>query len=282
MTVGLNPQTSNKFSADGIELHSPEDFEGMRKAGKLAAEILDMITDHVVPGVATEDLDKLCHDMCTKAGAIPAPLGYQGAAPTPFPKSICTSINHVVCHGIPNEKTLREGDIMNIDVTVILDGWHGDTSRMYFVGDKIPVKARRLCDVTYDSLMAGIEAVKPGATLGDIGHAIQEVAEAQRFSVVRDFCGHGLGRVFHAPPSVMHYGEPDTGTVLEPGMFFTIEPMINAGHYATKVLKSDGWTAVTRDRTLSAQFEHSLAVTDDGFEIFTLSPKGYTKAPYGV
>lgn len=282
MTVGLNPQISNKFSADGIELHSPEDFEGMRKAGKLAAEILDMITDHVVPGVATEDLDKLCHDMCTKAGAIPAPLGYQGAAPTPFPKSICTSINHVVCHGIPNEKTLREGDIMNIDVTVILDGWHGDTSRMYFVGDKIPVKARRLCDVTYDSLMAGIEAVRPGATLGDIGHAIQEVAEAQRFSVVRDFCGHGLGRVFHAPPSVMHYGEPDTGTVLEPGMFFTIEPMINAGHYATKVLKSDGWTAVTRDRTLSAQFEHSLAVTDDGFEIFTLSPKGYTKAPYGV
>ncbi len=282
MTVGLNPQTSNKFSADGIELHSPADFEGMRKAGKLAAEILDMITDHVVPGVATEELDKLCHDMCTKAGAIPAPLGYQGAAPTPFPKSICTSINHVVCHGIPNEKTLREGDIMNIDVTVILDGWHGDTSRMYFVGDKIPVKARRLCDVTYDSMMAGIEAVKPGATLGDIGHAIQEVAEAQRFSVVRDFCGHGLGRAFHAPPSVMHFGEPDTGTVLEPGMFFTIEPMINAGHYATKVLKSDGWTAVTRDRTLSAQFEHSLAVTDDGFEIFTLSPKGYTKAPYGV
>ncbi len=282
MTVGLNPQTSNKFSADGIELHSPEDFEGMRKAGKLAAEILDMITDHVVPGVTTEELDKLCHDMCTKAGAIPAPLGYQGAAPTPFPKSICTSINHVVCHGIPNEKTLREGDIMNIDVTVILDGWHGDTSRMYFVGDKIPVKARRLCDVTYDSMMAGIEAVKPGATLGDIGHAIQEIAEAQRFSVVRDFCGHGLGRVFHAPPSVMHYGTPDTGTVLEPGMFFTIEPMINAGHYATKVLKSDGWTAVTRDRTLSAQFEHSLAVTDDGFEIFTLSPKGYTKAPYGV
>ncbi len=282
MTVGLNPQTSNKFSADGIELHSPADFEGMRKAGKLAAEILDMITDHVVPGVATEELDKLCHDMCTKAGAIPAPLGYQGAAPTPFPKSICTSINHVVCHGIPNEKTLREGDIMNIDVTVILDGWHGDTSRMYFVGDKIPVKARRLCDVTYDSMMAGIEAVKPGATLGDIGHAIQEVAEAQRFSVVRDFCGHGLGRAFHAPPSVMHFGEPDTGTVLEPGMFFTIEPMINAGHYATKVLKSDGWTAVTRDRTLSAQFEHSLAVTDDGFEILTLSPKGYTKAPYGV
>tara|TARA_R110002095_G_scaffold195371_5_gene173941 strand:- start:1916 stop:2764 length:849 start_codon:yes stop_codon:yes gene_type:complete len=282
MTLGMNMHDNNPYSIDGIELHPPEDFEGMRKAGKLAAEILDMITDHVVPGVTTEALDKLCHDMCTKAGAIPAPLNYQGAGPSPFPKSICTSINHVVCHGIPNDKVLREGDIMNIDVTVILDGWHGDTSRMYFVGDKIPVKARRLCDVTYDSMMAGIEAVKPGATLGDIGHAIQSVAEAQRFSVVRDFCGHGLGRVFHSMPSVMHYGTPDTGYVLEPGMFFTIEPMINAGHYTTKVLKSDGWTAVTRDRSLSAQYEHSLAVTDDGFEIFTLSPKGYTKAPYGV
>ncbi|PCK00642.1 MAG: type I methionyl aminopeptidase [Zetaproteobacteria bacterium] len=269
------------FSAEGIELHPPEDFEGMRKAGQLAAEILDMITDHVVPGVTTEKLDSLCHNHCTKAGAIPAPLNYQGGGPTPFPKSICTSINHVVCHGIPNEKTLREGDIINIDVTVILDGWHGDTSRMYLVGDKISVKARRLCDVTYDSMMAGIEAVKPGATLGDVGYAIQHVAESQRFSVVRDFCGHGLGRVFHAPPSVMHYGKPSTGTILEPGMFFTIEPMINAGNYKTKVLKSDGWTAVTRDRSLSAQFEHSLAVTESGFEIFTLSPKGFTKPPYG-
>ncbi|PCJ02714.1 MAG: type I methionyl aminopeptidase [Alphaproteobacteria bacterium] len=272
--------TTSTFTAEGIELHPPEDFEGMRKAGKLAAEILDMITDHVVPGVTTEELDRLCHDHCTKAGAIPAPLNYQGGGPTPFPKSICTSINHVVCHGIPNEKTLRDGDIVNIDVTVILDGWHGDTSRMYLAGGKTPIKAKRLCDVTYDSMMAGIEAVKPGATLGDIGYAIQQVAEKQRFSVVRDFCGHGLGRVFHAAPSVMHYGKQNTGTVLEPGMFFTIEPMINAGHYTTKVLKSDGWTAVTRDRSLSAQFEHSLAVTEDGFEIFTLSPKGFTKPPY--
>ncbi len=295
MNLGTELQTNNNsYTADGIELHGSEDFEGMRKAGKLAAEILDMITDHVIPGVTTEALDKLCHDMCTKAGAIPAPLNYQGAAPTPFPKSVCTSKNHVVCHGIPNEKKLREGDTLNIDVTVILDGWHGDTSRMYFVGDKIPVKARRLSDVTYDCMMAGIEAVKPGATLNDIGYAIQTVAEKERFSVVRDFCGHGLGRVFHCPPSVMHYGlSPEEeseakkkggfkSTVLEAGMFFTIEPMINTGHYATKILKSDGWTAVTRDHSLSAQYEHSLAVTDDGFEIFTLSPKGYTKAPYNV
>ncbi|MCB1782766.1 MAG: type I methionyl aminopeptidase [Alphaproteobacteria bacterium] len=280
MTTYPNPLKKPKLTHEGIELHGPEDFEGMRKAGKLAAEILDMITDHVVPGVTTDELNQLCHNHTLKAGAIPAPLNYQGGGPTPFPKSICTSINHVVCHGIPNEKSLREGDIINIDVTVILDGWHGDTSRMYLVGDDIPVKARRLVDVTYDSMMAGIEAVRPGATLGDIGHAIQKVAEGARFSVVRDFCGHGLGRTFHAPPSVMHFGLPGDGTVLEPGMFFTIEPMINAGHYATKILKTDGWTAVTRDRSLSAQFEHSLAVTENGFEIFTLSPKGFTKPPY--
>lgn len=271
----------NKFTAEGIELHSEADFEGMRKAGRLAAEILDMITEHVVPGVTTEALDKLCHDYTLKAGAIPAPLGYGGAADRmPFPKSICTSINHVVCHGIPCEKQLREGDIVNIDVTVILDGWHGDSSRMYMVGDKIPVKARKLVDVTYECLMRGIEAVKPGATLGDVGWAIQEYAESHRFSVVRDFCGHGLGKTFHSPPSVMHVGTPGRGTVLEPGMFFTIEPMINTGTYATKVLPTDGWTAVTRDRGLSAQFEHSLAVTEDGYEIFTSSPKGYTKPPY--
>jgi len=280
MTIAPNASYTTDFTAEGIPLHTEEGFIGMRKAGKLAAEILDMITDHVVPGVATEELDRLCHEMCSKAGAVPAPLGYQGSAPTPFPKATCTSVNHVVCHGIPNEKTLREGDIINIDVTVIVDGWHGDTSRMFLVGENIPVKAKRLVDVTYDSMMAGIEAVKPGATLGDIGHAIQQVAEAQRFSVVRDFCGHGLGQVFHCPPSVMHFGKPDTGTVLEPGMFLTIEPMINAGHYATKILKTDGWTAVTRDRSLSAQFEHSLAVTDDGFEIFTSSPKSFTKPPY--
>jgi len=273
-------QEKNKFSASGIELHSEADFEGMRAAGKLAAQTLDMITEHVVPGVTTEELDELCNKFSTKHGAIPAPLGYGGdGVRVPFPKSICTSINHVVCHGIPEAKSLREGDILNIDVTVILNGWHGDTSRMYFVGDKIPTKARILCDVTYDCLMYGIEAVKPGNTLGDVGYAIQEHAHANRFSVVRDFCGHGLGRTFHAPPSVVHFGNPGQGVKLEAGMFFTIEPMINAGKYHTKVLQ-DGWTAVTRDRSLSAQYEHSLAVTEDGFEIFTLSPAGYTKPPY--
>jgi len=270
-------QTNNKnpFTPAGIELHSEADFEGMRKAGQLAAQTLDMITEHVVPGVTTEELDQLCNRFITKHGAIPAPLNYKG-----FPKSICTSINHVVCHGIPEEKSLREGDIVNIDVTVILDGWHGDTSRMFFVGDKISVKARRLCDVTYDCMMAGIETVKPGARLSDIGRTIQEMAEANRFSVVVDFCGHGLGKTFHAPPSVVHYYNPsDDKIILEPGMFFTIEPMINAGKYQTKML-SDGWTAVTKDKSLSAQYEHSLAVTEDGFEIFTHSPAGYTKPPY--
>jgi methionyl aminopeptidase len=265
---------ASRITNDGILLHSKEDFDGMRRAGRLAAETLDMITSHVVPGATTEALDKLCHDFIIKKGAIPAPLGYKG-----FPKSICTSVNHVVCHGIPGEKELLEGDIVNIDVTVIVDGWHGDTSRMYLLGDKVPVKARRLVDITYECLMIGIEAVKPGATVGDIGYAIQMLAEKNRFSVVRDFCGHGLGREFHAPPSITHYGEPGDGPVLEPGMFFTIEPMINAGSWQTKVLP-DGWTAVTRDRSLSAQFEHTLAVTDDGYEIFTLSPQGLHKPPY--
>ncbi|MGQ0528125.1 MAG: type I methionyl aminopeptidase [Alphaproteobacteria bacterium] len=266
--------TAQKFTNDGIPLHGADDFAGMRKAGRLAAETLDMITPHVMPGVTTEELNTICHDYITKAGAIPAPLGYKG-----FPKSICTSINHVICHGIPGERALIQGDILNIDVTVILDGWHGDTSRMYLAGDNIPVKARRLVDVTYDCLMAGIAAVRPGATLGDIGHAIQAIAEEARFSVVRDFCGHGLGRVFHTPPAVNHFGNPGEGVVLEPGMFFTIEPMINAGDWPMKVLP-DGWTAVTRDRSLSAQFEHSLGVTENGCEIFTLSPKEYTKPPY--
>ena len=270
----MTQAAEQKFNASGIELHDKSGFEGMRKAGQLAAQTLDMITDHVVPGVTTEELDHLCNRFITKNGAIPAPLNYKG-----FPKSICTSINHVVCHGIPGERVLKEGDVLNIDVTVILDGWHGDTSRMYYVGDKIPVKARRLCEVTYDCLMVGIEAVKPGATLGDVGYAIQEMAEKNRFSVVRDFCGHGLGRTFHAPPSVVHFGVPGQGEILEPGMFFTIEPMINAGKYHTKLLP-DGWTAVTRDRSLSAQYEHSLAVTEDGFEIFTLSPQGHTRPPY--
>jgi methionyl aminopeptidase len=258
-----------------VRLHDKADFEGMHKAGRLAAEILDMITDHVVPGVTTEELDRLCHEATTAAGATPAPLGYKG-----YPKATCTSINHVVCHGIPGPRKLIEGDIVNIDVTVILDGWYGDSSRMYPVG-KISVKAANLVDVTYDALMRGIEVVRPGATLGDIGHAIQSLAEANRFSIVRDFCGHGLGRVFHAAPSVLHYGRPGEGMVLEAGMFFTIEPMINAGKAPVKVLP-DGWTAVTRDRSLSAQFEHSIGVTEDGCEIFTLSPKGYTKPPYGA
>lgn len=263
-----------KFSSTGIELHTPADFDFMRKAGRLAAETLDMITPHVQPGVTTEELDDLCRNFIEKNGAIPAPLNYKG-----FPKSICTSINHVVCHGIPGPKKLMNGDIVNIDVTVILDGWHGDTSRMFFVGDEFNRKAQRLVEITYDCMMAGIEQVKPGARLGDIGAAIQRLAEKERFSVVRDFCGHGLGQTFHCAPSILHYGVAGTGEMLEPGMFFTIEPMINTGTWQTKLL-SDGWTAVTRDRGLSAQFEHSLAVTDDGFEIFTLSPKGWDKPPY--
>ncbi len=264
---------AQKYNADGIEIHDKADFAGMRAAGKLAAQTLDYITPHVQVGVTTEELDQLCRMFIEQRGAIPAPLGYKG-----YPKSICTSINHVVCHGIPSEKQLANGDIVNIDVTAILDGWYGDTSRMYNLGE-VSVKAKKLVDVTYECLMAGIEVVKPGATLGDIGHAIQTIAEANRFSVVRDFCGHGLGRVFHSPPSVNHFGKPGEGEVLEPGMFFTIEPMINAGKWQTKIL-SDGWTAVTRDRSLSAQFEHTLGVTDTGYEIFTLSPKGFTKPPY--
>ena len=257
-----------------IVIHRAEDFESMRKAGRLAAETLDFVTPRVKAGVSTEELDRLCHDFIVDRGAVPAPLGYRG-----FPKSICTSVNHVVCHGIPSErKTLQDGDIVNIDVTVILDGWHGDTSRMFPIG-KPGVKAQRLVEITHEAMMRGIEAVKPGATLGDIGQAIQSHAEAQRFSVVRDFCGHGLGRVFHAAPSVLHYGRAGQGTVLREGMFFTIEPMINAGRYEVKILE-DGWTAVTRDKSLSAQFEHSLGVTATGYEIFTLSPKGWRQPPY--
>jgi methionyl aminopeptidase len=257
-----------------IVIHGAADFEGMRKAGKLAAEVLDFITPQVNVGVTTEHLDKLCHDFILDHKAIPAPLNYRG-----FPKSICTSVNHVVCHGIPGEKKLENGDIINIDITVIIDGWHGDTSRMFMVGDKVPTKARLLVDATYESMMRGIEVVKPGATLGDIGHAIQTYAEGKRFSVVRDFCGHGIGKIFHCAPSILHYGTAGRGLKLKKGMFFTIEPMINAGDWQIKIL-SDGWTAVTKDRSLSAQFEHSLAVTDTGYEIFTLSPKGYTKPPY--
>ena len=256
-----------------IKLHGPEAFAGMRSAGRLAAETLDFITPHVRPGVRTDELDRLCHDFITKAGAVPAPLNYRG-----FPRSICTSINHVVCHGIPGDRVLRDGDILNIDVTVILDGWHGDTSRMFLVGE-VKLKARKLVDVTYEAMMRGVAAVKPGARLGDIGAAIQSYAEGQRYSVVRDFCGHGLGRIFHDAPNVLHYGEAGRGYELKPGMFFTVEPMINLGRYDVKIL-SDGWTAVTKDKSLSAQFEHSVGVTESGVEIFTLSPAGLHKPPY--
>ncbi|MBY0293226.1 MAG: type I methionyl aminopeptidase [Alphaproteobacteria bacterium] len=246
-----------------IIIHTPSEFEGMRRAGHLAARTLDFITPYVKEGITTDELNELCHDFIISHEAIPAPLNYRG-----FPKSICTSINHVICHGIPGPKKLQNGDIMNIDVTVILDGWYGDTSRMFSIG-KIPLKAQKLIDVTYEAMMRSIELVRPGATLGDIGHAIQTYAESKGFSVVRDFCGHGLGREFHAPPEVLHYGKPHTGLELKEGMFFTIEPMINAGGYEMKIL-SDGWTAVTRDKSLSAQYEHSLGVTATGYEIFTL------------
>jgi methionyl aminopeptidase len=249
-----------------IIIHGADGFEGMRKAGKLAAETLDFITPYVKVGVTTEELDQLCHKFIVDHGAIPAPLGYRG-----FPKSICTSINHVVCHGIPGDRKLMDGDILNIDVTVIVDGWHGDTSRMFCVG-KVGVRAKKLIDVTYEAMMRGIEVVRPGATLGDIGHAIQSFVEKQSFSVVRDFCGHGLGKIFHCAPNVVHYGKPGQGLELKEGMFFTIEPMINAGRYEVKIL-SDDWTAVTRDKSLSAQFEHSLGVTSNGYEIFTVSGK---------
>jgi methionyl aminopeptidase len=258
-----------------IKIHGAREFEGMRRAGRLAAETLDFITPHVTPCVRTDDLDQLCHAFIRNHGAIAAPLNYRG-----FPKSICTSVNHVVCHGIPGDKRLQDGDIINIDVTVILDGWHGDTSRMYCVG-KPSVKAQRLVDVTYESMWKGIEVVRAGATVGDIGHAIQTYVEAQRFSVVRDFCGHGLGRVFHDAPNIPHFGRPGDGIVLQEGMFFTVEPMVNAGRFEVKIL-ADGWTAVTKDRSLSAQFEHSIGVTADGYEVFTRSPAGLDRPPYAI
>ena len=259
-----------------VTLHGQEDFEGMRRAGRLAAEVLDLLVPMVQPGVTTAALDKVAFDYVMDNGALPACLGYRG-----YRHTVCTSINHVVCHGIPADKPLREGDIVNIDVTVILDGWHGDTSRMYAVGP-IKRKAARLIDITYESMMRGIAAVKPGAATGDIGHAIQSYAEGEeKCSVVRDFCGHGLGRIFHSLPNIVHYGKPGGGIGLRPGMFFTIEPMINLGGFGVKVL-GDGWTAVTRDRSLSAQFEHSVGVTETGVEIFTLSPTGLDKPAYTV
>ncbi len=271
-----NLEFGRALQRDGkITLHGPEAFAGMRKAGRLAAEALDMLVPHVVPGVTTARLDDLAFEFAMDHGAIPAPLNYRG-----FPRSICTSVNHVVCHGIPSSKPLREGDIVNIDVTLIVDGWHGDTSRMFPVG-AVPRKAERLIDVTYEALLLGVAAVKPGHTTGHIGAAIQAFAEAERCSVVRDFCGHGLGRVFHDRPNILHYGERGEGVVLQPGMLFTIEPMINLGKSHVKIL-SDGWTAVTRDRELSAQFEHTVGVTQDGCEVFTRSPKGYDCPPYAV
>ncbi len=272
--MGLGELHAGPPRPGSIKIHGEAAFEGMRKAGILAAATLDFITPHVVPGITTGELDRLCHEYIVGADAIPAPLNYRG-----FPKSICTSINHVVCHGIPGDRRLVEGDTLNIDVTVILDGWHGDTSRMYFVGDRIPIKAKKLADVTYEAMMRGIAVVKPGLHIGAIGNAIQRYAESHRYSVVRDFCGHGVGRVFHDAPSILHYGRPEDGPVLLEGMFFTVEPMINLGRWEVKVL-SDGWTAVTKDRSLSAQFEHTIGVTATGYEIFTISPAGLHRPPY--
>ncbi|MGE0626966.1 MAG: type I methionyl aminopeptidase [Hyphomicrobiaceae bacterium] len=271
----LGLSKSAEHTDSHIRLHGPEAFAGMRKAGQLAAEALDMVAPHVKPGVTTEFLDDLVLEFAVDHGAIPASLNYRG-----FSKSVCTSVNHVVCHGIPNAKPLREGDIVNIDVTLIVDGWHGDTSRMYPVG-QINRRAERLIEVTYEALVRGIEAVKPGNTTGDIGAAIQAYVEGERCSVVRDFCGHGLGLLFHDRPNILHYGNPGEGPELRPGMLFTIEPMINLGKAAVKILH-DGWTAVTRDRELSAQFEHSVGVTADGCEVFTYSPAGHTKPPYPI
>ncbi len=274
MTSYVSVTAGDVIERDGaIKLYDAAAFEGMRKAGRLAAEILDALVPHVVPGVTTEALDDIVRRMTLDGGAVPATLGYRG-----YTKSCCISINHVVCHGIPGPKALKDGDIINIDVTPMLDGWHGDTSRMYLVGD-VPIKAKRLVDVTYESLMLGIEQAKPGNRLGDISHAIQTYAEKHRYGVVRDFCGHGVGRVFHDAPEVVHVGKPGTGPELKPGMIFTIEPMINIGRPDVKML-DDGWTAVTRDRTLSAQFEHSIGITETGCEIFTKSPAGLDHPPY--
>ena len=273
----MNNQHSNKhdgrMTRDGIRIHEEADFAAMHAAGRIAAEILDEIVEHVFPGQTTGEIDRIIEEKVIAKGTISATKGYKG-----YQHASCISINHVVCHGIPGPKVLKDGDILNIDVTVILDGWFGDTSRMYVAG-KLPRKAERLIEVTHDALMLGIEAVKPGNTFGDIGHAIQSYVESHRMSVVRDFCGHGLGRVFHAPPNVLHYGRPGTGPVLEEGMFFTIEPMVNLGRPETKVL-ADEWTAVTRDKSLSAQFEHSVGVTATGVEIFTLSPAGLFHPTY--
>lgn len=258
-----------------IKLYDETGFAGMRKAGRLAAEILDALVPHVVPGVTTGELDDIVRRMTLDGGGVPATLGYRGYA-----HSCCISLNNVICHGIPGDYRLKDGDILNIDVTPQVDGWHGDTSRMFIAGEA-SIKARRLIEVTYECLMLGIEQAKPGNHLGDIGHVIQTHAERHRYGVVRDFCGHGLGQVFHDSPEVVHIGRPGTGPELRPGMFFTIEPMINIGKPGVRML-DDGWTAVTRDRSLSAQFEHSIGITETGCEIFTKSPAGLDCPPYGA
>ena len=271
ITVSADDRTEARNGV--IKLHGPDGFAGMRKAGRLAAEILDALVPHVVPGVSPDEIDQLGHEHTLRGGGVPATLGYRG-----FTKSCCTSINHVVCHGIPADKVLKDGDIVNIDVTPMVDGWHGDTSRMFLVGN-VPIKAKKLVDVTYECLMLGIEQARPGNRMGDVANAIQRHAESHRYSVVRDFCGHGVGRLFHDSPEVVHAGRPGTGPELKPGMIFTIEPMVNIGRADVKVLE-DGWTAVTRDRSLSAQFEHSIGITEDGCEIFTKSPTGRDRPPY--
>ena len=262
-----------KDSENNVTIHNKEEATKMRKAGRIAAKVLDYIAPFVKPDCTTEFLDKKCHDFILKNDAIPAPLNYKG-----FPKSICTSINHVVCHGIPGNKKLHNGDIINIDITVIVNGWHGDTSRMFWIGNP-GIKAKKLCETTFEAMWKGIKTVKPGRTLGDIGSAIQSYVEKKGYSVVKDFCGHGIGKVFHDNPSILHYGKKGEGITLKEGMFFTIEPMINVGESGVKIL-DDGWTAVTRDKSLSAQFEHTLGVTKRGYEVFTLSPKNLNLPPY--
>ncbi|QPC41463.1 type I methionyl aminopeptidase [Kaustia mangrovi] len=275
MTTYVDAAEAPLSNTGAIKLYDADAFEAMHKAGQLTAAALDLMAQAVKPGVVTGDLDKTIFEFAMDNGAIPATLNYRG-----YGASSCISINHVVCHGIPGERVLKEGDIANIDITLIVDGWYGDSSRMYPVGE-IPRKAERLIEVTHECLMRGIAAVKPGAHTGDIGHAIQSHAEAERCSVVRDFCGHGLGRLFHDTPNILHYGRPGEGIELKPGMLFTIEPMINLGRPHVKIL-SDGWTAVTRDRSLSAQFEHAVGVTEEGCEVFTYSPKGLHHPPYTI
>ena len=252
-----------------------ESFEQMKIAGSLASQTLDVVTSYIKPGVSTKEIDNICYEHIRDNGGFSAPLYYRG-----FPKSCCTSVNHVVCHGIPSDKYLNEGDIINVDVTAIVNGWHGDTSRMFYVGD-VSVKSKNLVDATYNSMMKAISIIKSGIHLGDIGETIQSYVEKRGFSVVRDFCGHGIGKIFHMPPNILHYGKKGEGIKLKPGMIFTVEPMINEGLYSTKLL-NDGWTAVTKDKSLSAQFEHTVGVTNDGFEIFTKSKKEYNQPPYSL